>query len=464
MRPASVLDAELEGCGARSRRPSWSIIAAEAPVVRPDAFLALGLPGIPLLWDAGSEGAIAGRGLHTSIQGHGPARFRELERGLGALRRTFAGSSGGPFAFGGPRLFGGLAFSPSARPRPAPWEGLFDGNFHLPRIGYEHDGRRGVVYMACTGEGPPEGVTFLERLAEDLDRAARVPREEAAPDAVGTRALDRPEASIEHGPDRVRFERGVVAARAAIEAGVLEKVVLARRDTVSVPHGMRAEDLVKSLTAEGPSTTRYLVSGEGWAYVGASPERLMTLSGCRLVTEALAGTLSMREGTADQLLASRKDLHEHGFVIDFLRGVLSALGADVSVGPTAAKSLRTLHHLWTPFTATLPAPVSALRVLELLHPTPAVCGVPRENALAFLEGHEATDRGLYGAPVGWLGLDGSASFVVALRGVLLDASRGWLYAGAGIVAASDPVREWLETEAKLQGTRQHLARLTEGGR
>jgi isochorismate synthase EntC len=92
-------------------------------------------------------------------------------------------------------------------------------------------------------------------------------------------------------------------------------------------------------------------------------------------------------------------------------------------------------------------------VLDLvaeLHPTPAVGGAPRENALAWLRNHEGLERGWYAGPLGWLTPEGEGEFTVALRSLLLRDSEATLYAGAGIVAGSDPEAELVETRLKLR--------------
>ncbi|MGI8984469.1 MAG: chorismate-binding protein, partial [Acidimicrobiales bacterium] len=100
--------------------------------------------------------------------------------------------------------------------------------------------------------------------------------------------------------------------------------------------------------------------------------------------------------------------------------------------------------------------VSALDIAALLHPTPAVAGVPQDAALAAIAELEGFDRGLYAGPVGWVDARGDGDWAVALRGATLAGRRARLVAGAGIFAGSDPGREWDETEAKLAAMRSAL--------
>jgi menaquinone-specific isochorismate synthase len=178
----------------------------------------------------------------------------------------------------------------------------------------------------------------------------------------------------------------------------------------------------------------------------------------------MAGTVA-QGGTADDdrrvvaaMAASTKEQHEHRLVVDDVRARLHRL----SDGPTSAKGpdvvrLSTVAHLATTIRARLRDPaMSALDVAALLHPTPAVAGVPHDAALAAIAELEGFDRGLYAGPVGWVDVRGDGDWAVALRSATLDGTRARLVAGAGIVAGSDPDAEWDETESKLAAMRSAL--------
>ena len=121
-------------------------------------------------------------------------------------------------------------------------------------------------------------------------------------------------------------------------------------------------------------------------------------------------------------------------------------------------ALARIQHLETKIVAKVPLGLSLLAIVESLHPTPAVCGMPREVALAVLTENEVFDRGWYAGPVGWLDSNGRGIFVPALRSAVLRNGSWRLFAGAGIVAGSDPVSEWEETEIKFQPVLQAMVR------
>jgi len=178
----------------------------------------------------------------------------------------------------------------------------------------------------------------------------------------------------------------------------------------------------------------------------------------------MAGTVAQGGSPGDDrrlvaaMSASGKEQNEHRLVVDDVRAKLRTLGDHPSQtkGPEVVR-LSTVAHLATTVRCRLRDPsMSALDVAALLHPTPAVAGVPLDGALAAIAELEGFDRGLYAGPVGWVDARGDGDWAVALRSATLDGTRARLVAGAGIVAGSDPDAEWDETEAKLAAMRSAL--------
>lgn len=152
-----------------------------------------------------------------------------------------------------------------------------------------------------------------------------------------------------------------------------------------------------------------------------------------------------------QLLASAKDLAEHEIVVRTIRENLADICTDLHApaAPTLLK-LRNVQHLFTPISSTIVAGRTIFDLIERLHPTPAVGGRPREQALDWIREHEQLDRGWYAGPVGWLDAGGDGEFAVALRSALTEGNQAVLFAGCGIVADSDPAREYQESQIKLR--------------
>jgi isochorismate synthase len=208
------------------------------------------------------------------------------------------------------------------------------------------------------------------------------------------------------------------------------------------------------------------------ALIAATPERLIRRDGELVQCDALAGTYSIHPGSfppgkpeiddtaavrdrliaeaGAALIASQKERREHALVVEAIRAALADC-ADVDA-PAAPdfRVLRHVVHLLTPFRARLRTPRHVLELAARLHPTPAVGGTPRELAADWIRTREPVARGWYAAPVGWFDLDGNGELAIAIRSGVLAGNRAHLWAGAGIVAGSDPDRELAETEIKLR--------------
>jgi menaquinone-specific isochorismate synthase len=245
---------------------------------------------------------------------------------------------------------------------------------------------------------------------------------------------------------------------AAIAAGDVEKVVLAREVVVEADEDFPVAAVLGRLHAQQPGCYVY-AAGD---LLGASPELLVRRTGPVAESRPMAGTVARDAGddAVAALAESAKDAHEHQFVVDAIVDVLRdrCESLDVARTPEIAR-FSSVAHLVTPIRAVLrdPAP-SALDLARALHPTPAVGGTPGREALALIARLEVRDRGRYAGPVGWVDADGDGEWAIALRGGEVNGRTAVLRAGAGIVAGSDPDAEWAETEAKLDPMLRALVR------
>ncbi len=266
---------------------------------------------------------------------------------------------------------------------------------------------------------------------------------------------ERPRATLAAASlSREEFTAVVGRAVEAIRAGRVEKVVIARDATASIPHDADRRALLHELADRYPDCVTFAVDG----LIGASPETLVSVHGGEASARVLAGSTARGASTADdaaaaaQLATSTKDLDEHAFavhsVLDALRPHVRAVTA--SELPFTLK-LPNLWHLATDVEMQLAESSSALDIVAALHPTAAVAGAPTDAALALIAELEPFDRGRYAGPVGWIDQDGDGEWVIALRCARID-DDGLLtaYAGAGIVADSDPDSELAETRMKFR--------------
>ncbi|MFT3835335.1 MAG: isochorismate synthase [Micropruina sp.] len=264
-------------------------------------------------------------------------------------------------------------------------------------------------------------------------------------------------------PSRAEYAARVRTALDRIAAGGLHKVVLGRSvDVVSDPP-LDADAILARLLADRPGRYVFRVpltdDLDGPVLIGASPELLVSRRGRTVRSLPLAGSVARTaDGATDRhrersLLESAKDRREHAFVVDAVVAALADVCAGVVADEPRIVSTDMLHHLGTRIGGTLAAnpagpASSALHLAQLLHPTPAIGGAPTASALQAIAELEP-DRGPLTGAVGWVDADGDGEFAVAIRAGVLDGARLRLFAGAGIVAGSDPDAEVAETGAKL---------------
>ena len=410
---------------------------------------------LAVLWQPPEGPVVLGLGEAGRIVASGPGRFAAVRQKAAALLARIDQNTLIDIE---PVLLGGFAFSPDRADNTA-WQVLGDALFRLPRWTYREDGDGahllGVIQRSADATTIARFTAEREMLLSLLsDLADTSDSEQQAPaDSVPVACESVPELS-ENARD---WERGARDILGRIARGDLDKVVQARRQVVSLPTGSGVTDVLDGLAPHGRTATRFAIVEGSTAFVGASPERLIAKRGLEVLTEALAGTAA-GEAT-HSLLRSAKDRREQQLVVDEIVRALSPLCAKMDVPDTAStRTLRGLVHLVTPIAGRLREPCHILDLVEVMHPTPAVGGLPAESAMQWIEANESAPRGWYAAPFGWIDRHGDGEFLVALRSSLLEPGRAHLYAGAGIVEGSDPRLEFAEVELKLETMRAALGR------
>ncbi|WIA99140.1 isochorismate synthase MenF [Curtobacterium sp. MCBA15_012] len=270
--------------------------------------------------------------------------------------------------------------------------------------------------------------------------------------------------SVAFGPgavDEDAYAAAVADAVRRITAGDADKVVLARDLVGTLPPDADLRAVLLDLAAAYPQCVTFAVDG----LVGATPETLARTDGTELSARVLAGSAARGDdpvsdrAAAEALAASAKDVEEHGFAIASLLEALRPIASDLRADPEPFRlQLPNLWHLATDVRATLPPGTTSLDVADALHPTAAVAGTPTDVAVRLVAELEGVDRGRYAGPVGWMGASGDGEWMLALRSAQVSADgtvRAW--AGAGIVAGSDPAREVAETALKFRPIRDALA-------
>jgi menaquinone-specific isochorismate synthase len=427
-------------------------VVRSRPVDRPSVRLFLDAVDRPRLgWGTATRSVVAG-GAAALVTADGPDRFDTVRSAADGLFDGLQTPDGVP-AEARPRLFGGFAFHEN-HTDDKEWQGFPPAQFVLPSIQLTIGSGGAWLTAAATGVDAAETAdATLERWHNRLGVIPGFDR--TSPPIVR---------EMRPTPSREGWRQQVDSATEKVTRGALRKVVLAQSLAVDLDRSVDVPDALARLSETYPGCYRFLFEpAVGSTFFGATPERLVHLDGRTVRTEALAGstgrgdTPSEDEWLATELRESEKDVHEHELVVEAIRDQLEPLAAEVTAGSRTIRRLDTVQHLQTPIQAELAEDRHVLSLVEALHPTPAVGGLPPNDALQTIRETEAFDRGWYAAPIGWLDAEGNGSFAVAIRSALADENRATLFAGAGIVADSDPDEEWDELQLKYGPMLDELA-------
>ncbi|NUN13715.1 MAG: isochorismate synthase [Myxococcales bacterium] len=459
-------------CTPRLWAPRQSVVAATsvcvfpAPIVDANTLLSLQPESLSFFWESQNL-CITGFGVAVPVSGYGQQRFAQVAKNSSQLWAALrvVKQPDVPSALG-PVIVGGAAFSPGSarisRPQArgksgltySPMAALGDAFFVLPETGYITDGRHAAVWAVTNGPRLDEKVdlNWLQTLLSRQDHGSTLRQ-------MGYWQPEERVAVFDSPGDIHVWEKAVHAVLDAISAGSIDKVVLARSCTVRLPLSMSPTNLALALGPPSEGETRFLFRPcPGMSIVGKSPERLVSLNDRNVHTEAVAGTRPSAE-PAENLLSSQKDRYEHQLVVSGLTASLRPLCDSIDVqNESSIRKTGPVQHLTTAVWGTTSARCHVLNLVDVLHPSPALCGTPRDAALSWIDHLEPQPRGWYGGPIGWMDADGNGDFSVMIRSAFLEAGQARLYAGAGIVAGSVPTAEYAETETKFALMRGVLCR------
>ena len=495
-RPASAVARAIEDAIARAReRGESTLLSVYEPLGQaPDPIAFLGAVSLELgdgiLWSQTADGrSFAGAGAALKLAGTGPSRFGAVSAAVRDLRGRVVRADDAPFPIVGGFAFGEIEGEESL------WSNLPDALLTIPRLllqsGENGSGLRITVLVTP--------ISSSGSVQDEIDALLRVGRASCrvqdgsngwdpglapATRSLGTRATlaspvrngvsSAPSPPIQvigawgHGtdevlgghsvPSREAWQASVATAVALIRQGALDKVVLAKEERLHARDPFSPMETLSRLRAADPATTLFAIQSGGSWFLGATPERLVRLNRGRVDVTALAGSIGIgatpeeRQVLAARLLASGKDRSEHEIVVESTLAALAEVCEDVrrESGTPRVVTARSVQHLATPISGRLASAGQVLDLVERLHPTPAVGGFPRAEALSVIRELEQIERGWYAGPVGWTDLDGSGEFSVAIRSALLRGQTASVFAGCGIVADSDPVAEFAETWLKMR--------------
>lgn len=415
--------------------------------------------GESLFWEQPAESrAMVGAGVAATIEINGSARFSLATTAWHVLQResiVHYAPNATP-GLGGPILIGGFSFDP-LYPRTTLWEGFPDGLLIMPTFFFHAQGPHASFTINQLVPIGADIDTLIDSLATTLQGLQYcVGQLFAQPTPTpGRHRLITHNMLAPH-----EWQQIIAKAVRSIQEGAYRKVVFARGVEVALHPPIGAFDIVTILSHLRqcyPAAYLFSLQRGKRYFCGATPELLARTQNGYIRTMALAG--SSPRGTTEvddqiistQLLHSEKQLEEHAFVVTMISETLQSICTSVEHdGVPHLLQLKNIQHLITPIIGRLFPEMSILDVIAALHPTPAVGGVPRQEALKMIRKEERLDRGWYAGPIGWFDFQGNGDFVVALRSALLDERRAVLFAGCGIVADSRIEEEYQESCWKLQ--------------
>jgi menaquinone-specific isochorismate synthase len=409
--------------------------------------------------------SISAAGKVRELRATGSNRFREISRQTVKVKDEIQAYTALGHSMAGPLFLGGYSFNDHNIG--TLWKKFGAARFVLPEwmlieIGSLHLLTLTIVKNGRTADGIYEEV--ISRITDFLNLAGHLNH------TSGEKNFQRNIlCTLQLPEEQSLWMSKVERAKKLILEKKFEKIVLARSISVQSKCKLESTVLAHHLRETYPACYNFLIQQDPeTSFIGASPERLASFENGVMLTEGLAGSISrgrsaMEDASlAHSLMKSNKDRAEHRFVVEAIGDSLEQFSYRVEhPRQPQIKKLQNVQHLFTPIKAKIKKGVQIHQLLQELHPTPAVGGYPRNDAVPFIHEIEQIDRGWYAAPVGWFNLNGSGEFAVAIRSALLHKNRAELYAGCGIVSDSDPEKEWKETLLKFTPLMDALNQLDE---
>ena len=392
---------------------------------------------------------LAGIGIAKQIQSDQTAdRFFHVEKSWNEFLKESIVLN--PFAENavGPLMFGGFSFDPF-KPKTALWSKFADSLFHIPK--YMLSLINGKAYLTtnivCTQHDDLELLNNITKERNQLFPMLQKDLKAENPTVVKTKEIlpDQWKASVDTIVHDLKSD------------GALKKVVLARELRLYFDHAVEAGAVLSRLLKEQHESFIFAFEANGDCFLGASPERLVKKQGNDVFSTCLAGSISRGSTVAEddalgnELLHDQKNLIEHQYVVEMIKEALEKSCERVVLPdkPQLMK-MRDIQHLYTPVTGKSKQGISLLHFVESLHPTPALGGLPKKEAVGKIRQVEVLDRGFYAAPLGWMDYKGNGEFAVSIRSGLIQGKEASLFAGCGVVANSNSESEYSETSLKFR--------------
>ena len=348
-----------------------------------------------------------------------------------------------------PVLFGGFSFDPKTVKK-SEWAGFPSAYFVVPSYQLtSKNGQTTISINLITTSG--NDVDEFDALREERDRLIHLAQVNEFEPSIKPSVISIEEISKEH------YMETVDEVTSRIRNGEAEKVVIARSVKMNFEKEVSSVAALHHISNEQQESYHFGLQREGKLFFGATPERLIEISNGQAYSACVAGSIERGKSAmedrklGEELLKDRKNGEEHLYVVNMISDVFHQYCTDVSM-PNEPKlmKIRDIQHLFTPIEGYIGKEVDIFSLVEALHPTPALGGVPTNKSMELIREKEQMDRGYYAAPIGWTDSEGNGEFAVGIRSALLEGNSAYLYAGGGIVADSVAEKEYEETWIKLR--------------
>lgn len=348
-----------------------------------------------------------------------------------------------------PILFGGFTFDPQNRVN-GEWTDFPEAYFALATYQLVLRDNKAYVSIHLIAQAS-QAEQQLEALRQERDYLID------AAQVAQVQKYSKPEITSYFEPYKDPYLASIDQVTALIKAKQAAKVVIARSLALQFKEQVTSPQVLAQIIDEQPESYLFGLEWHDLLFFGASPERLVKVENGRAYSSCVAGSIQRGktpeedETYGQSLLNDPKNGGEHQYVVDMIAETFRKNCVEMKIpdGPRLLK-IRDIQHLYTPVEGQLNDEATILQLTKHLHPTPALGGVPRTEAMSAIRKYEPMNRGLYAAPIGWLDAEGNGEFAVAIRSAALIKNKAYLYAGGGIVADSEPQSEYEETLVKFR--------------
>lgn len=395
---------------------------------------------------AGNKYSFLGLDNVFSINENGPARFISTDKKLKELSGKLISNNGFKNI---PHFIGGMKFT--VEHSDEDWKDFSDTNWFIPEILiYRLEEKTFLVYNHYVEQSFSKS-RVIEKFSRRTESLFQIKNgiNNSFPRITRSSGLSP--------KDKKKWKQMINLALEKINDRKINKIVLARKVELILSDEFNLSASLILLKNDYPECAVFAFHKGNSTFFGATPELLTRIYDNKIEVDAIAGSID-RGGTNEEdnkfesdLLNSKKDFNEHQYVLEHLITNLKNISKNISFSDAPeVKKLKNIQHLFTKISAELKDNTGLMNLLKQLHPTPAVCGFPKDAALNLIKKIENQRRGLYSGIIGWFNFNNEGEFSVSIRSALTKGNKLIAYAGSGIVEGSEPDSEFEETELKLK--------------